>query len=584
MAMSVHAADDEYEEGDFSPDDSLTAPYLATSDETTSSPATPTSAVTSLHATDDEYEEFDTSPDESLTAPCIAPNASQEPFAAADGENGENCSDENDEDLANAETHDTLLSDAAADAAWKVLGRIGTALSSHEALAVLRAALGTPAGLGGRQRDLFPLGLLSSDELALHWPSLAAYAVPALNYLNGVILGLNWLYGLKASVLGGRRHSGLQLAALNSVVTSALELHAHLVQSFPDRDAGGWSHFERGATAAPLRLDAAAVAVPDCAGTCNPTAFVAPEAARRFSSASSVFPSPPDGLDRFSGFYAGERQAYVDLTVRQLRVGLLELRSCCRGGGTVFPVAKTSLKQRLVWHGTRVSDAAAPPPPPRHLADPAAFGFLELSEGRALRVTKRDCQTWFDQLAAPAELRAFFGRPRVYRAELLAAGLCEAELREVVTEGSLSSASFVPCATAWPMGFSWSSHVAQEALLTIADHSGLGTDRVLASDAPLPLDLDLAFAVATDDLMIFSDRGVGSTVSAADSFETSLLVHGAAKNPEKDVNDVLTAVCVGVELVDGTHWKPPGHRLWLLLDAILDLSATRCASPAATAA
>ena len=84
--------------------------------------------------------------------------------------------------------------------------------------------------------------------------------------------------------------------------------------------------------------------------------------------------------------------------------------------------------------------------------------------------------------------------------------------------------------------------------------------------------------------MIFSDGGVDSTVSAADAFETSLLAHGAVKNAEKDVNDTLSAVCVGVELVDGTHWKPPGHRLWLLFDAVLDLSATRCASPAATAA
>ncbi len=417
-------------------------------------------------------------------------------------------------------------------AIWQVLGRVGKALCSHEALTALRVALASTVELGRRQRDLFPLGLLTSDELVLHWPSLADWAVPALDYLNGVILGLNWLYGLKASARVGRRHSGLQLAALDSVVASAVELHAHLGQSLPERGAAGWSHFERGATVAPLHLNATAVAVPDCAGTCNPSAFVAPEAARRFSSASSVFPSPPVGLDRFSGFYAGERQAYVDLTVRQLRVGLLELRSCCRGGGTVFPVAKTSLKQRVVWHGTRVSDAAAPPPPPRHLADPAAFGFLELSEGRALRVTKRDCQTWFDQLAAPAELRAFFGRPRVYRSELLAAGLCEAELCGAVAEGPLSSASFIPCATAWPMGFSWSSHVAQEALLTIADHSGLGTDRVLASDAPLPLDLELAFAVATDDLMIFSDGGVDSTVSAVDAFETSLLAHGAVKNAQ----------------------------------------------------
>ena len=53
------------------------------------------------------------------------------------------------------------------------------------------------------------------------------------------------------------------------------------------------------------------------------------------------------------------------------------------------------------------------------------------------------------------------------------------------------------------MGFSWASCVAQAALLSVCDEANLTEDRVLACDIALPHSMDLAFAVATDDLMIF---------------------------------------------------------------------------------
>ncbi len=280
--------------------------------------------------------------------------------------------------------------------------------------------------------------------------------------------------------------------------------------------------------------------------------------------------------------HAGERSEYVALTVRQLKAGLLELAPRCRDGGTVFPVGKNDGNQRLVWHGTRVSRAAARPPPPRHLASPTVFGFLDLEAGARLRVSKRDCRTWFDQLALEPSLRPYFGRPRVGRDELLAAGLTLSELCDL--GGDAHTAWFVPCATVWPMGFSWSSCVAQETLPTIAEQAGLDSSRILACDTSLPVDLDLAFAVATDDLMVFSSRGPGHTTSAVAAFEESLIDNRAEKNPAKDVDDVLSETCVGVDLVDGTHWRAPVGRLWSLFDAVLDLSRGCRCSPGSVAA
>ena len=176
----------------------------------------------------------------------------------------------------------------------------------------------------------------------------------------------------------------------------------------------------------------------------------------------------------------------------------------CLGGGSVFPVGKPGGKQRVVWNGTRLSQAAARPSAPPHLADPACFGMLDLPSGRRLRVTKRDCNTWFDQLEVHQDIGSYFGRPRVSRSELLSAGLSDSDLRHAGACDGIDS--FYPCSTVWPMGFSWSSCVAQSTLMGICSLAGLSTDHVLAPDLPLPKYLSLTFAVATDGLMIFSDE------------------------------------------------------------------------------
>ncbi len=156
----------------------------------------------------------------------------------------------------------------------------------------------------------------------------------------------------------------------------------------------------------------------DRAGTCDPSRIVSPEVAAVLGSVDAVFPNPTPGLERFPGFYAGPRSDYVQLCVRQLCAGMLTLARTCLGGGTVFPVDKANHRQRVVWHGTRVSDAAAAPPKPRHLASPSVFGFVELRDGRLLRVSKRDCRTWFDQLLLPGALSRFMARPRIWVQEL----------------------------------------------------------------------------------------------------------------------------------------------------------------------
>ena len=462
------------------------------------------------------------------------------------------------------------------------MGRLGLQLCEEDGFSQISNALKSPAPRVERLRDLFPLPLLERDFICERGLGGCDSLQHVREYLDGVVVGLNWMHGVRVIDITCGRPSTAQLEAHSVLIDAAISLHARMVDSIGERSNRGWESFEDAGHAPPLELIADVVAVPTCAGTCDPRDLIGPPIADWIKDARTIFPDHVGGLDRFSGFYSGARSEYIKLTVRQLRAGLLRLGTSCAGGGTVFPVGKSDGKsQRVVWHGTRVSLAASKPPVPRHLADPAVFATLDLGPDECLRVSKRDCRTWFDQLVVDPSIGQYFGRPSVLRSELIAAGVSDEEL---ILFGAIGcSNSFVPCSQVWPMGFSWSSCVAQETLLSICSRSNMGSDRVLANDAPLPIDLSLAFAVATDDLMVFSSDGPGSTTSAVKGVEHTMDTHGIVRAPEKDIDDALFATCVGVDLVDGTNWWTPGGRLWKLLDAIVDLAGCRHGSPGAVA-
>ena len=133
------------------------------------------------------------------------------------------------------------------------------------------------------------------------------------------------------------------------------------------------------------------------------------------------------------------------------------------------------------------------------------------------------------------------------------------------------------------MGFSWSSCVAQETLLSLCRIAGLDSCQALAADAEIPAKLDTCFAVATDDLMVFSDSGPGASLEPVRKVETAFLDHHVVQNPDKDIDDTADCTCVGVDLVSGSKWRAPGDRVWALLDAVLHLSSHRRASPGSVA-
>jgi hypothetical protein len=203
---------------------------------------------------------------------------------------------------------------------------------------------------------------------------------------------------------------------------------------------------------------------------------------------------------------AEQRREYVRLTVRELKGQKLRLRSQVMGLGGVFAVGKPSGAQRKIWDGSLMSKWAAKPPKPRRLANPSSFLDLEIPWGSEVFFSKRDASTYFDTLAAPVALRKWFGQPPVQVHELLAEGLSLQQVLsfcdEVDAEQLGLHARLFPVHCIWPMGFSWSSAVAQDTTISMCLKAGVAEENIASLDHPSPENQTEMCFVATDDVVL----------------------------------------------------------------------------------
>lgn len=235
---------------------------------------------------------------------------------------------------------------------WGGLGRVSANLTPS--MVGLHTSLKCPRLFKGKHRDIFPLGLVTTIELTRRSSIKEGDLGDALDYVNGVVLALNALYGIRPPARCIAQRNSSQMACLTTIIAAVNALHQrirHAARSEVDSQ-WGWSLFERGGTSIPLALVADAVDIPEVAATCDPCSILSVDVSRFISDPSCVFPCTPPNLHRFTGFYADPRYEYIRLVVRQLRAGLLKLSSHCLGGGTIFPVGTSDGRQRAVWHGT----------------------------------------------------------------------------------------------------------------------------------------------------------------------------------------------------------------------------------------
>ena len=305
---------------------------------------------------------------------------------------------------------------------WLLDRLVKACLSSHGPFGQFTARFKKLPSSSSRHRDLFPLPLLGLS--ALDKSELQSWKRKILlSFINLVVLVLNYLHGLSVSASLPSQLNAAQGDVHSRIVARCLQFHSRLV-SVGDES---WEHLVPDWVPGIVRTDGPrygeikAEAI-DClvqAGMCDPLPHLPVSVQGTLMDPSALFENAPNGLDGFAGVAETERLEYVKLVAKQLRCGKLGLSERVKGGGSVLAVSKPGTgKQREVWHGRQVSQAALRPPVPRHLASPSALLHLEASLERPLRVSKRDARCWFDQLSLVPALREWMGRPAVTLDEL----------------------------------------------------------------------------------------------------------------------------------------------------------------------
>ena len=451
-----------------------------------------------------------------------------------------------------------------------------------------RWAHGPPAA-AGRQRDLFPLPPRGTSSDPVSFSVCTNAALCALDFLNNG-MRIKGHQSIPASTQS--RPTRAQRTVHEFVHTRCgdqLERLTALPHDFFRHVDGSFQRYE------PLQADpgpelaADKVDLPTNASTCIASNFVTPELGSAIDAAEGVMPScSPDS--KWPTVASRDRREYLKLIVREFRVGKVRFMLRPKHVAGRFVVGKRDTeRQRPVWNGSSLSEAAHAPPMPRRLANPACLPHIRVRPGDRLFFSKRDAASFFDALQAPIALRAWFGCPGVKVSDLAAAlGITLADVRYLCDDldnGPLTPKCIVyPCITSWPMGFSWSSAVAQDVSVSALIGTGLPEEHILSDLHPFPECHDELALIATDDtILIHTDREQG--LRRVKELEAIFKTYGIPQRVDKDetVEDHVTAI--GCHLAnDPARIEPALEKLGNVLRAIFDLNRTRRASPLGIAA
>ena len=334
----------------------------------------------------------------------------------------------------------------------------------------------------GRSRDLYPLPSISpvfvSDVMG--GDCVMELVTPVVQFSNSAVAGLNALAGCGAPN-SSVRLTKVRRVVLERVVSKVVRMLERLrtLDEVPGAMALGLLIGDAVVTgeSKAKKLDGMACDLLDKSASVDPMKYIPSDTSAVLSSPAALFEGT--GIERCQPgrIPREDRAQYALLVLRQLRCGKVQLHSSIVAGAGIFPIAKKgTAAQREVWNGSFLSALARRPLRPPHLASPTALLYLEGSEQLPLRVWKRDARCFFDQLQTPHSIRHFLGRPGLYLRELLSCHSVSGGREKAITDSELASfcrhigpidldAYVFPCCASWPMGFSWSSFIAQSTFL-----------------------------------------------------------------------------------------------------------------------
>ena len=136
-----------------------------------------------------------------------------------------------------------------------------------------------------------------------------------------------------------------------------------------------------------------------------------------------------------------------------------------------------------------------------------------------------------------------------------------------------------PTHVVWPMGFAWSSAVAQDTTVATALRAGILGENILCPDHDPPACQEELCIIATDDTVLFHrSREVGAATLA--SLDAAFEHNGIPTNKAKDVTLASEVTALSCDLFnDPARAEPAATRLGKALCRALDLLTHPSASP-----
>ena len=141
-----------------------------------------------------------------------------------------------------------------------------------------------------------------------------------------------------------------------------------------------------------------------------------------------------------------------------------------------------------------------------------------------------------------------------------------------------------PVSCCWPMGFSWSSFIAQSHLLACCRAAGLSESMALADNRPSPLAMSEVFSLATDDVMHFTQGDPELSSSRMRDLDRAMKEGGVVRNADKDLVAASSGTAIGIDLDEGLYLAPHAEKLALVLSGAGCLTDSLKLSPSGMSA
>jgi len=448
-------------------------------------------------------------------------------------------------------------------------------------------------GMGGRHRDLLPLPVPHLCDIPWQPDTGKKECDAMLSLMRFTTAGLNWLSAGGHGCRVPKRSTVLHRAVFRTMHLKCRCLFELLGEDdvlLNPKDA--FNRFTLGNLSADFPdLDATKVDLLDTSGGVDPLDFVSAEDVETLTCLKRLFPTDLNRAPKAASVRGAARREYVLLTVRELRARKLDLHTNIHAAASSFVVGKKSKdRQREVWNGSIISSLAKSAPTPPALANPTALGELTASDDRPIVASCRDAAVFFDQLRSPLEIRSMLGKAPVRVSELTDPELGDFsmnldEVRSCCAPGvqiDSQSQVFPRCAT-MPMGFSWSSFLAQSVMLGCLQEANIQADQLLTQEGNLVRADAPSFSVATDDIFCFEREGLfdkndqrSAPMAAVDEV---LAKKGIQMQSDKRRDRVKNSTCLGVELRHGRWLGPRGSRVKSLLSCLMDMKVGQLMSP-----